>query len=52
MSRPESSVPWHGKTVSIYHYDMTFEFPFTVGCFRGTPSSFFGMTITGAALNR
>jgi hypothetical protein len=47
-----SAVPWHGKTVKIYHYDMTFEFPFTVGCFRGNPSSFIGMTITGAALNR
>ena len=47
-----SLVPWHGKMVDIYHYDMTFEFPYTVGCFRGTPSSFVGMTIAGAALNR
>jgi YHYH protein len=47
-----SSVSWHGKTTRIYHYDMTFEFPYTVGCFRGTASSFMGMTITGAALNR
>ena len=46
-----SVVPWHGKSVAVYHYDMTFEFPYTVGCFRGTPSSFLGMTITGAALN-
>ena len=38
-----SAVLWHGKTVSVYHYDMTFEFPFTVGCFRGTASPFFGM---------
>lgn len=32
-----SVVPWHGKKVSIYHYDMTVEFPYTVGCFVGTP---------------
>ena len=47
-----SAVPWHGKTVKIYHYDMTFEFPYTVGCYRGSPSSFIGMTITGAAFNK
>ena len=46
-----STVSWHGKTVSVYHYDMTFEFPFTVGCFRGTPASFVGMTISGATFN-
>jgi len=34
-----SKVPWHGKTVSLYHYDMTFEFPYSVGCFSGTPST-------------
>lgn len=34
-----SVVPWHGKRVRVYHYDMTFEFPYTVGCFRGTPVS-------------
>jgi len=33
-----SVVPWHGKEVDIYHYDMTMEFPYTVGCFVGTPS--------------
>jgi hypothetical protein len=43
-----SVVPWHGKMARIYHYDMTFEFPYTVGCFRGTPISFLGMTtLTG-----
>lgn len=41
-----SLVPWHGKMVEMYHYDMTFEFPYTVGCFRGTPSGFSGMVIT------
>ena len=37
--------------MSIYHYDMTFEFPFTVGCYRGTPSSFFGMTIASSIVH-
>jgi hypothetical protein len=32
----KSKVPWHGRTVRIYHYDMTWEFPYTVGCFRGS----------------
>jgi hypothetical protein len=45
-----SVVPWHGKRVSVYHYDMTFEFPYTIGCFRGTPSSFLGLTIAGGSL--
>ncbi len=26
-----------GKTVKIYHYVMTREYPYTLGCFRGTP---------------
>jgi len=39
----KSAVSWHGKLQSIYHYDMTFEFPYTVGCFRATPTNFFGM---------
>ncbi|HUI04165.1 MAG TPA: YHYH protein [Acidimicrobiales bacterium] len=32
-----SVVKWQGKYVDIYHYDMTMEFPYTVGCFKGTP---------------
>lgn len=31
-----SKVPWHGKNVRIYHYDATWEFPYTVGCYRGS----------------
>lgn len=34
-----SRVPWHGKRVRIYHYDMTFEFPYSVACFRGTETT-------------
>jgi YHYH protein len=32
-----SSVPWQGKNVKMYHYVTTTEFPYTVGCFMGTP---------------
>lgn len=33
------AVPWDGLTVTIYHYVATAEYPYTVGCFRGTPAS-------------
>ncbi|MFD5429195.1 YHYH protein [Streptomyces sp. NPDC127084] len=32
-----SKVMWNGKETSVYHYSATLEFPYTVGCFRGTP---------------
>ncbi len=32
-----SAVPWNGATASVYHYDVTMEYPYTVGCFHGTP---------------
>ena len=32
-----SSIVWDGKTVTMYHYVATKEFPYTVGCFKGTP---------------
>jgi hypothetical protein len=32
-----SAVPWNGKTVVMYHYVFTREFPYSVGCFKGTP---------------
>ncbi len=31
------SITWDGQTVSMYHYHATTEYPYTVGCFRGTP---------------
>jgi len=34
-----STVLWNGKTTKIYHYDATAEYPYTLGCFRGTPGS-------------
>jgi hypothetical protein len=33
-----SKVMWNGKKVRMYHYVATWEFPYTVGCFRGTPA--------------
>jgi hypothetical protein len=32
-----STVTWHGQQVSMYHYVATEDFPYLVGCFRGTP---------------
>ena len=32
-----SKVRWNGKTRRIYHYVATLEYPYTVGCFHGTP---------------
>ncbi|MDA8026403.1 MAG: YHYH protein [Actinomycetota bacterium] len=34
-----SPVQWDGKTVNMYHYDATAEYPYTIGCFAGTVSS-------------
>ena len=33
-----SPVTWNGRRVSIYHYVLTREYPYTVGCFKGTPA--------------
>jgi hypothetical protein len=32
-----SEIEWNGETVTMYHYVLTREYPYTVGCFRGTP---------------
>jgi len=29
--------PWNGSVQKIYHYHATLEFPYTLGCFKGTP---------------
>jgi hypothetical protein len=31
-----SDVSWNGKTISIYHYDATLEYPYTIGCYHGS----------------
>jgi hypothetical protein len=33
-----SAIPWDGQTVTMYHYVMTRDFPYTVACFRGQPT--------------
>jgi hypothetical protein len=33
-----SLIEWDGKLVMMYHYVATYEFPYTVGCYRGTPA--------------
>jgi hypothetical protein len=30
-------VDWNGKKVSMYHYHMTREYPYSIGCYKGTP---------------
>lgn len=37
------TITWDGKRVRMYHYVATAEYPYTIGCFRGTP-----VTIGGA----
>ena len=34
-----SRVMWNGKEQVVYHYDATLEYPYTVGCYHGTPIS-------------
>lgn len=31
------SVLWDGQMVNIYHYHWTYDFPYNIGCFKGTP---------------
>jgi hypothetical protein len=31
------SITWDGATVTLYHYHQTYEYPYTLGCFKGTP---------------
>jgi hypothetical protein len=30
-------VEWDGQVAEMYHYHATYEYPYTIGCFRGTP---------------
>lgn len=30
------AIAWDGETVDMFHYHLNYEFPYTVGCFRGT----------------
>ncbi|HEV2309549.1 MAG TPA: YHYH protein [Acidimicrobiia bacterium] len=33
------AIVWNGTRVRMYHYVMTAEYPYSIGCFRGTPVS-------------
>ncbi len=33
-----SQVEWEGQQVNMYHYVLTRDFPYTISCFRGTPT--------------
>ena len=33
-----SPISYNGKTVTLYHYVANYEYPYTLGCYRGTPS--------------
>ncbi len=33
------TIPWDGKQIVMYHYHITEEFPYAVGCFRAGPVS-------------
>jgi hypothetical protein len=33
-----SEIVWDGSQVSMYHYVLTREYPYTLGCLRGTPA--------------
>ena len=32
-------IDWDGKKVKMYHYHLNTEYPYSIGCFRGTPVS-------------
>jgi hypothetical protein len=34
-----SQVTWDGKSTTIYHYVSTYDFPYTVACYHGTPAT-------------
>jgi hypothetical protein len=31
------TIDWDGRPVALYHYHATWQYPYTVGCYRGTP---------------
>jgi hypothetical protein len=33
------AITWNGATVVMYHYHFTYEYPYSLGCYRGTPST-------------
>jgi hypothetical protein len=33
------AITWNGATVTMYHYHMTYDYPYSLGCYTGTPIS-------------
>jgi hypothetical protein len=33
-----SQISWDGSAVAMYHYVMTADYPYSIGCFKGTPA--------------
>jgi hypothetical protein len=33
-----SEILWEGRKVAMYHYVLTRDFPYSVSCFKGTPT--------------
>jgi hypothetical protein len=42
-------IEWDGQNKDMYHYHMTHEYPYTIGCFKGTPVSSGSGASTGSA---
>jgi hypothetical protein len=42
------AIEWNGKRVVMYHYHATWDFPYTIGCLRGTYTLANVMAISGA----
>jgi hypothetical protein len=41
------AIPWDGRTVVMYHYHATWDFPYTIGCMRGPYSMASMLKISG-----
>lgn len=46
-----SEVDWDGQRVTMYHYVATYEYPYTLGCYRGTPVQLSGERQGGQGQN-
>lgn len=46
-----SEIEWDGQKVVMYHYVATYEYPYTLGCYRGTPIRLSGQQQPGQGGN-
>jgi hypothetical protein len=46
------TIAWEGKSVSMYHYHATADFPYTAGCLRGSYKSADVSVLSGPRPNR